>query len=220
MEEWLKQRLVGAAVLVLLAVIFVPMLLDCSHEPRETGVDLRTPSSAEDGFSSRIVPLEESPGAAPEGAAGVATGSFEEEVPHGEEVPDGEEVTPAMEGAPDAGPALALVPEAPDGDEGSEPRAVESVMPPEEDEGAAQAPPAEWAAQIGSFSDRRNALLLRNRLRAKGYSAFLTTATGEQGELTRVLVGPDPIRDRTVSTIEALRRETGIDAFVVRYPRG
>ena len=82
-----------------------------------------------------------------------------------------------------------------------------------------QSPPAAWAAQLGSFSERRNALVLRNRLRAKGYPAFTEYAVGEQGEVTRVLVGPEASRDRTVATIEALRRDTGLDGFVVRHPR-
>lgn len=214
MEEWLKQRLVGAAVLVLLAVIFIPMLLDFSQEPRESGVDLRAPSSTEDGFSSRIVPLEESPAAAPEGAAEVAPGALEEAVP------DREETMPPIGEASDTASAVALTSEVPGGDEESGTRPEESVAPVAEEEGATQSPPAAWAAQLGSFSDRRNALVLRNRLRAKGYAAFLQTATGDQGALTRVLVGPEPTRDRTVSTIEDLRREAGLDAFVVRYPRG
>ena len=60
MEEGLKQRLVGAAVLVLLAVVFVPVLLESDPDESEVGFDLGTPPSAESGFSSRIIPLEDS----------------------------------------------------------------------------------------------------------------------------------------------------------------
>ena len=59
MDEGLKQRLVGAVVLVLLAVIFIPMLLDSPPEPGKAGVELPAPPSDEAEFSSRIVPLEE-----------------------------------------------------------------------------------------------------------------------------------------------------------------
>ena len=78
-----------------------------------------------------------------------------------------------------------------------------------------------WRGQrrSGALPERRNALVLRNRLRAKGYSAFTEAAVGEQGEVTRVLVGPEATRDRTVATIEAMRRDAGLDGFVVRHPR-
>ena len=82
MEEGLKQRLVGAAVLVLLAVVFVPVLLESDPDESEVGFDLGTPPSAESGFSSRIIPLEEASETAQDSAVPPAPGS----APAGEEV--------------------------------------------------------------------------------------------------------------------------------------
>ena len=212
MEEGLKQRLVGAVVLVLLAVVFVPMLLDFPHE--EETVEAELPASPEggSGFSSRVVPLEETPdvpeSAFPEGGDGPAL-----EPGAGDAVESRSPDTP-----PDASLAAESSPVLPEGGGGAPPSDAQApVAAPEEQERSA---PASWAAQLGSFADRRNAVVLRNRLRAKGYAAFTESATSDQGEVTRVLVGPEPTRDGTVSTIEALRRDTGLDAFVVRYPRG
>ena len=230
MEEGLKQRLVGAAVLVLLAVVFVPVLLESDPDESEVGFDLGTPPSAESGFSSRIIPLEDSAVAASEAAAPptpefAPVGEEEEEeegaTSRGAEIPETQplaDVSLADSSDSESLSAVVLVPDAP----GS----AETPAASEVDVNAAaagkakeQSPSAAWAAQLGSFAERRNALVLRNRLRAKGYPAFTQSVVGVEGEVTRVLVGPEPSRDRTVATIEALRRDTGLDGFVVRHPR-
>ncbi|GMR08322.1 MAG: hypothetical protein BMS9Abin26_1327 [Gammaproteobacteria bacterium] len=60
MDNELKQRLIGAAVLIILAVIFVPMILDGINAPPEgtTVVEDVKSSSGSGEFSSRIIPLE------------------------------------------------------------------------------------------------------------------------------------------------------------------
>ena len=214
MEEGLKQRLVGAVVLVLLAVVFIPMLLDISTETQETGVDLRSSSDGNTEFSSRIVPLEVAQGESPENAPGQDVEPVDQRASV-----DGVE-SQAVNESHDATLPIVSAPDPPEGGESAGLDAGEGKQPDAEAPGAKRSEPVTWAAQLGSFADRRNALVLRNRLRAKGYAAFTESATSDQGEVTRVLVGPEPTRDRTVSTIESLRRDTGLDAFVVRYPRG
>ena len=231
MEEGLKQRLVGAAVLVLLAVIFVPMLLESGSEPGEVGLDLGPPPNGESGFSSRIIPVEESPGEVPKEFAAVESRSSEGQEGREEKekvatnpIDDSAETTTvpiAVREAPDDADSMTTVVVAPDSPESAEiPAALEEADEREVAGKVAEEPPAPvWAAQLGSFVERNNALVLRNRLRAKGYSAFTESVMNDQGEVTRVLVGPESTRDRTLSTIEALRRDTGLDGFVVRHPR-
>ncbi|MFT7458394.1 MAG: DedD protein, partial [Planctomycetota bacterium] len=60
MERRLKERLIGAAVLVMLAVIFIPMILDDSSETDVTITETNIPTRPGDDFNSRIVPLQES----------------------------------------------------------------------------------------------------------------------------------------------------------------
>ena len=60
MERRLKERLIGAAVLVMLGVIFIPMILDDSSETDITITETNIPRRPDDNFSSRIVPLKES----------------------------------------------------------------------------------------------------------------------------------------------------------------
>jgi DedD protein len=65
MDQQLKQRLVGAAVLVALGVIFIPMLLqESTHEPRAIDGSV-VPPKPEGEFSSRIIPIEPEPPAEP-----------------------------------------------------------------------------------------------------------------------------------------------------------
>ena len=59
MEHRLKERLIGAAVLVMLAVILIPMVLDNSVETDTSITKANIPPRPENGFSSRIIPLEE-----------------------------------------------------------------------------------------------------------------------------------------------------------------
>jgi DedD protein len=56
MDTGLKQRLIGASVLIVLAVIFVPMLLD-RPEPGTADVGLPTEPQPPGDFNTRVVPL-------------------------------------------------------------------------------------------------------------------------------------------------------------------
>ena len=60
MGRRLKERLIGAAVLVMIAVIFIPMILDDSSETDVTITETNILTRPDDDFNSRIVPLQES----------------------------------------------------------------------------------------------------------------------------------------------------------------
>ena len=53
----------------------------------------------------------------------------------------------------------------------------------------AEGPPRGWAIQLASFSNPRNALALRDRLKGLGYSSFVETARQQGKKVTRVIVG-------------------------------
>lgn len=63
MDPALKQRLIGAVVLVVLAVIFVPMMIGGAPKTEQQAVDLTIPKAPERNFETRVVPLQ--PGATP-----------------------------------------------------------------------------------------------------------------------------------------------------------
>ena len=59
MQQKLKERLVGAAVLVAVAVIFIPIILNDSSE-LDTIQGSNIPEKPDTNFSSRIIPILES----------------------------------------------------------------------------------------------------------------------------------------------------------------
>jgi DedD protein len=61
MDERLKNRLVGAVVLVVAAVVFVPMLLNEGEEPPARAPRLLAPAEPPEASGVRVVPLEDTP---------------------------------------------------------------------------------------------------------------------------------------------------------------
>ncbi len=80
------------------------------------------------------------------------------------------------------------------------------------------APAEAWAVQMGSFSSRDNAVALRDRLRADGYDALLSSIKRASTKMTRVAVGPMVERDNAVRLQEELDgRYDGIEPRIVRF---
>ena len=212
MEERLKERLVGATVLVLLAVVFVPMLLDVSREQREGSAAAPIPERPQGGFTTRTLALGEP--RTPRLDAEIEREHRRQARDVAAAVPGGSAGTPATVAARDeAFPA---------------PGRRESAAAPREPGAAARAPAAQtaapapggWAVQLGSFSIPKNARALRDRLRAEGHTAFIESGFTATGEVSRVFVGPVLDRGRAESSMARLRREMQLEGILVRYPGG
>jgi DedD protein len=177
MEQNLKQRLVGAIVLVSLAVIFIPIILEGpddewtprSHSiPEPPQMDYRAsmqlplPTDTVEPAAARAVPADE-----PDATEPVQTVSTPP-------APAAAEPEPGP--APQPEPVAVAKPETV-----AKPAAAKAA--PASDPAAL---PAGWYAQVGSFSQKMNASGLRDRLKSAGYDARLQ-ATGSS---YRVLVGP------------------------------
>ncbi len=197
MNEQLKQRLVGAAVLVLLAVIVIPMVLE---QPNAPGPQIRhspIPPKPEGDFSSRIIPLDppETPLVEAQRAKNVPI------------EPPGTETD--ADNSAGAGPL-------PADDAQSERAAAPSDSQPAAVAGQSQL--TAWAVQLGSFSNAQNAIALRDRLREKGYTVFVEKGRAYGSEITRVVVGPELARDQADKVVKKLYAETRLKGIVVRYP--
>jgi DedD protein len=72
--------------------------------------------------------------------------------------------------------------------------------------------------QLGSFSNSRNAAALRDKLRAKGYSAFVESSGSGTAAVTRVFVGPEAKRESAERAVGRLFEETRLKGIVVRHP--
>ena len=236
MEERLKQRLVGAVVLVSLAVVFVPILFDMPHEADgEPPADLISgvPERPQDGFGSSANDTLDAPRTPrldmelererSRNASGAGAG--ERTVSSEAPVAGIRSSSPGAPGSADTADA----PGEPASGSSSGPSVARAGPAPakkQRDRGAASEPVAEasaaggWTVQLGSFLKSENALALHKRLQAGGYPAFVESGTSARGDVSRVFVGPMPDREQARASAAKLRREMALEGIVVPYPGG
>jgi DedD protein len=191
MDRRVKERLIGASILVVLIVLVVPELLSGPKpaappalgprtiaEPiRHVTVDLTT-SKAPAASDAEPVAIPASPASAAGSAQGVESGS-----------PGPNVASPA------AGPRATAPAAAP-----AAPAAVETSAP-----SPISAAHASWAVQLGSFASRANADNLLRQLKAQGLTVYLSSGGSGQGLRYRVRIGPLADRDTAERTAAKLK---------------
>lgn len=245
MEHPLKQRLIGAAVLVALAVIVLPTLVDMptpDSTPAETlPLDIPAPPAA--GLQTREISLQlPAPASAggvggqvppANGMAGQASGESEPVVtvdtadsapaPRVDALVYGAATTPsvtndaAVAADRDRAPAAAPPPA------NSTPKPAVATAPPAA-QPAAPEPPAATAATaasgrfvvtLGSFANAANAEALRARVQARGVAVLVDRPTVNGSEVTRLRAGPYPSRARAEAAALEIGRAEPGNRFVV-----
>jgi len=206
-----RHRIVGAVVLVALAVIFLPMLL--SDRPPETGDDSVIPGGTAPETRIVVTPVPP-PG---DKAASIPKLAVSEKAP--EKTSTGAKtvvvpVEPTTE-VPAAVNAPAI-PESrqPEAKPASEPKSVS-----ESKKSTAVAKPAApvekgWLVQVGAFSQMENARRLHERLSQKGYAALLDPPNPEKGKTVRVEVGPYKDAAAAKAAQARIQSEFGIKGVV------
>ncbi|MDH3305554.1 MAG: SPOR domain-containing protein [Gammaproteobacteria bacterium] len=200
MERALKERIIGAAILVSFVVLVVPIFLD--GPPDETEIvservllpgqdEQKTQTVVLERNRTEPVPLTSSSTAAADAVAA------ETALPKAQKAA---ETPPAVEKKPEPSPAVAE----------TEP------MP------RVQTPPAAsatgmWAVQLGSFSNKENAEKLAADLRKQGYAAFLSQLATDSGQLHRVRIGPQKDRESAEAMATRLAK-VGHKGQVVPHP--
>ena len=196
LDRRLKQRIVGAAVLLALLVVFLPMLFQREDEQRPVQVE--------------APPMPAMPAVAPAPAEPVTVPE-----PQAAEVPV--EPTPT---AP--APAAASVPPSQPIAAASPPQAAPATVAAEP---VAAAPsrldtdglPVSWTVQLASLSSRARAEELQNRLRKQGLAAYIRTVEG----MSRVFVGPLIERGEAERVSAQIARQYKLSPIVVRFqPEG
>jgi DedD protein len=220
MDFVLKQRLVGAVVLVALGVIFIPMLLE---GPDDTLVpELDELPELVDPAPSR--PLDAFP------TMDTLPVSPDTSVLAADAVPDSE---PLSEPEPLPAPEFQPEPESePEPEVQAAPAAAESrVQPSPAAEPAAPAPaPQEpaaepaagplgsWVVQVGSFSNESNAVGLRDKLRQGGFTTQVEKVRVSGKTHYRVRVGPFLERDEAEQKRNQLADKFKLSGRVLSYP--
>lgn len=211
LDKAYKQRMVGALVLVALAVIFLPMLFSRQDEQRQVTVE--APSAPQ---APAVPQVQLEPVAVPEPQA-----LPQEPVPSDDEV--AEQSAPSMPiaaaPAPAPTPAPAAKPVAP------APVAKPAAAPAQPIAAAAAKPDTtqsrvdanglsvSWSVQLASLSSREGAESLQKTLRSQGYNAYIRSADGKN----RVFVGPLIERAEADRLRDVLSRQQNLKGFVVRF---
>lgn len=231
MDPGLKQRLVGAAVLIALAVIFLPMLVQGpAPDSGVSDLSLQLPDAPQGDYVTRDLPLVV-PGATGEGAllreAGgdsLATVDTATAAPEGDSPDAADLAGPDLAAAPDAAiePEAEPAPAVEDAAARQEPaaRSVASQPapqaapePPKPAPAAPRLPAATaaggYAVHFGAYATRADAGTVVAHLRGSDLPAYVEAARVGDRDAWRVRIGPYASR----AEAEAVRvRASGIDA--------
>ncbi|MFJ3073301.1 SPOR domain-containing protein [Pseudomonas sp. NPDC087029] len=217
LDKGMKQRMVGALVLVALAVIFLPMLFTREDEMRQVRVEApqapAMPSLPEVKVDPVAVPepqpLPEEPQQPPvvvnESSAPVATPSQPitpspqtQAQAQVQPKPQTPVPTPAPAAKAETRPAATPAP------------AATASAPSKID---ANGLPVSWSIQLASLSNRAGAESLQKTLRSQGYNAYIRSAGG----LNRVYVGPLIERSEAERLRDVINRQQNLKGIVVRF---
>ncbi len=190
-DRALKERIIGAVVLVLIAVLVVPIFLDGPADEQEIiSESVTLPGQTSQASPQQTIVLERD---------------------RNEPVPAAESAQPART-APAQMSEQSLVVTPADSDESDD--VPPQTVTPEPEETSVT---GMYAVQLGSFSDQGNANRLAASLRDQGYAAFLSQLQTDSGALHRVRIGPQ--KDRVgAEAIAAQLVKTGHKGQVVTHP--
>ena len=206
MDRALKERIIGAIVLVLFVVLVVPIFLDGPTNSGEI-ISEQVGLPGQSGEENRTIVLER---------------DRTEPVPAVQQQPAVQSSQPAAQLSQ---PAVQAAPPPQQGTAKSAPPAPqrEPQSTPAKDTTAAvkdSAPVSTtgmWAVQMGSFSSQANAEKLAAELRKQGFAAFISQLSTSSGELHRVRIGPQKDRESAEAMAERLRK-AGHKGQVVPHP--
>lgn len=190
-----RRRLVGAAALALLAAIVLPMAMD--QEPQVSSQDIQISIPDRDATANEARPI-----AAREPVLGdpdVAPAPVEQAPTAA--APAAAAKAPPAAAAETPAPAKSVPAPAPARDDEAE--RVKALLGGASPAQAQQSAAESFVLQIGAFSDATKAAALAAELKKQGYSAY----TEKAGPVTRVRVGPVPVRTEAEKLAARLRTQ-------------
>jgi len=216
LDKGMKQRMVGALVLVALAVIFLPMLFTREDEMRQVRVEAPEAPAMPSLPQVQVEPVQ---------------------VPEPQPLPEQNEQPPVVvdeSTAPPSTPSQPITPspqvQAPVQAQAQPKPQTPVPTPKAATPAAAPAPavaakpaapskidpnglPVSWSIQLASLSNRAGADNLQKTLRSQGYNAYIRSADG----MNRVYVGPLIERAEAERLRDVINRQQNLKGFVVRF---
>lgn len=240
MQEGAKKRLVGAVVMVALAVIFVPMLFeDESPAPTYVPGPLPPEPGFQDPFAFDAAPAAGTP-RAPVAEPGLSDEEMHLAPPEPisgvervddsffEEVADQVVLDPIQPSAPPQETRSALpaaqAPRAQAQTHRPVQQPAQPSLPKPEASAPLPAPPKSradglpsWVVQVSSLGSPEAAGKLADKLKQAGFSAFVEQAVVNGKTYYRVRVGPHIDRANAQRTADMLRKQQKLDTLIQRY---
>jgi DedD protein len=198
METPLRYRMVGAIVLIFVAVLVLPWVFDGAGYESMQGLEQPVPERP-----AFVVPQTPS--------APVPAAPVDQRADHDRDGGESGMVEPTPVPAPEAQRPVEVAPAAP-----ARPAGQEAPRPP-----AATEPVPDgvgWAVQIGSFGREENAREQAERLRAEGFPAFVERASANGRAVWRVKVGPRAQRDEALRLRDEVQRRMDVSGIVIAHP--
>ena len=201
MQRRVKERLIGAVVLVMLAVILIPILLDDStHTDREIqGPNI--PERPDEEFFTRMVPM-------PDTSSSSGPVQEEADLQHPPAALPVEATENQAALASESGPTV---------NEAITVEAASSVAVTTE-AGKTEVGLTAWVVQLGSFSKEENANKLNEELRTAGFSSFVEPLKQGNTVIYRVRVGPELMRSDAQRLKQDLENKLNLNAMILEYP--
>ena len=189
MEEGrLKQRLVGAVVLVALAVIFIPMLLSGGREMEMPVFGSNVPQRSEAVSSIQHIEVnDKQEPVSPVNPKRIPIASNMPEPKNVKEKSSGYIVDKIVE------------------------------LTKEYNKNSVSKNNV-WAVQVGSFAKKENALGLKDKLRKKNIHAFVERIMKNNKAVYRVRVGPEISLNKAKILKSKLKKEFNLNGIVVKHP--
>jgi DedD protein len=217
MDQGLKERLVGAAVLVAIAVWLIPWVLDGPEAGLETPAGSLQLPAAEEPMPMRTQTLRL--GDTPEPSAETAAtppatppiaNTVADTTPASTDEPKVTEAEPTAVAAIDTGGSMPAATQTPAAASAAAPvpKAPPKPVP-------AAVATGDWLVQLGSFSAEANARRLAQQAGTYGYKAQVSAYKAGGKTLYRVRVGPQATRAAADAAASALRAHGIDDARVV-----
>lgn len=209
MDRQLKERLIGAIVVVTLGVLIIPEFLSGPDETSTVSVDIDLPAASRPETRTYTFRLDE-PAATPSAPVPAPVSVPSRPVIEEQEVETGTEQRLAL---------VQALPAEADDDPPAEPAPPPSVQPSPQPlpVGVSATDGAQWVVQLGSFSSEENARRLAAQLELKGFKVFVTEYADAQQILHRVRVGPAGTREQAEMLARRLAVQ-GQNAKVVPQP--
>lgn len=181
MDRSLKERVIGASVLVALAVWLIPWVLDGPVPDAESGA-AQTPAA------ERSAPLR---------TQTIRLENRQNTSVHSD--------TPDIPASPTPQDSEAVARVSLEASAGAQPGAVAAPVPIPATAGAQVEVEPGWLVQVGSFGDEENARQVAGRLVEAGYTARLYPHRSGGNLMYRVRVGPEPSREGADEIASSLR---------------